>query len=106
MTRGRSSQHSLRAYDGSRPARLKAPPGRLAIMKTRQHDAELADRIAEERSENEGMPEHPAKARDPVRWALDRHSRVSRTERRLEPGNTGLSPRMPRLPAPLRTPHS
>jgi hypothetical protein len=27
---------------------------------------EIADRAAEERSEDEGMPEHPAKARDPV----------------------------------------
>lgn len=39
--------------------------------------AEIADRTAEERSENEGMPEHVAKARDPVRWAADRRARVS-----------------------------
>lgn len=38
---------------------------------------EIADRAAEERSENEGMPEHAAKARDPVRWAADRGKRVS-----------------------------
>jgi len=37
---------------------------------------EIADRAAEERSENEGMPEHAAKARDPVRWAADRAKRV------------------------------
>lgn len=38
---------------------------------------EIADRAAEERSENEGMPEHAAKARDPVRWAADRGRRAS-----------------------------
>ncbi len=38
---------------------------------------DIADRAAEERSENEGMPEHAAKARDPVRWAADRGNRVS-----------------------------
>jgi hypothetical protein len=38
----------------------------------------LADRDAEERSGNEGMPEHPAKARDPVRWASDRSPRTDR----------------------------
>jgi hypothetical protein len=37
---------------------------------------EIADRTAEERSENEGMPEHAAKARDPVRWAADRGKRM------------------------------
>ena len=37
----------------------------------------IADRIAEERSENEGMPEHAAKARDPVQWAADRRARVN-----------------------------
>ena len=31
----------------------------------RDRNEEVADRIAEERSEDEGMPEHPAKARDP-----------------------------------------
>jgi hypothetical protein len=38
---------------------------------------EIADRAAEERSENEGMPEHASKARDPVRWAADRGKRAS-----------------------------
>jgi len=38
---------------------------------------EIADRAAEERSENEGMREHATKARDPVRWAADREKRVS-----------------------------
>jgi hypothetical protein len=37
----------------------------------------IADREAEERSENEGMPEHRAKAHDPVRWAADRGMRTS-----------------------------
>ena len=38
---------------------------------------EIADRAAEERAENEGMPEHAAKASDPVRWSADRRTRVS-----------------------------
>ncbi len=46
------------------------------MMKPNPAD-EIADRAAEERSENEGMPEHAAKARDPVRWAADRGKRVS-----------------------------
>ena len=52
-----------------------------------KHDAEIADRATEERSENEGMPEHPAKARDPVRWATDRRKRVTR---RTTPRHTGM----------------
>jgi hypothetical protein len=51
-----------------------------------ERDDEIADRAAEERSENEGMPEHPAKARDPVRWAADRGKRVSQRTAR----HTGL----------------
>ena len=39
---------------------------------------ELADRDAEERSENEGMPEHPAKSHDPVRWTEERSLRTGR----------------------------
>jgi len=39
---------------------------------------EIADREAEERSENEGMPEHQAKGHDPVRWAAERDRRVRR----------------------------
>ena len=46
---------------------------------TREREDEIADRAAEERSENEGMPEHPAKAQDPVRWAADRGKRVRRS---------------------------
>jgi hypothetical protein len=42
----------------------------------REHPSEVADRIAEERSEDDGMPEHAAKARDPARWAAERRSRV------------------------------
>jgi len=38
---------------------------------------EIADRVAEERSEDEGMPEHLGKARDPVQWAADRGKRVN-----------------------------
>jgi hypothetical protein len=43
----------------------------------REHEAELSDRLAEERSEGEGMPEHPSKAQDPVRWDAERSTRVS-----------------------------
>jgi len=52
----------------------------------RDRNEEVADRIAEERSEDEGMPEHPAKARDPARWAADRRERVTRRP----PGRTGM----------------
>ena len=44
-------------------------------MQPNLHD-ETADRAAEERSEDDGMTEHPAKARDPVRWAAERQERV------------------------------
>jgi hypothetical protein len=44
-------------------------------MQPNPHD-ETADRAAEERSEDDGMPEHPTKARDPVRWAAERRERV------------------------------
>jgi len=47
---------------------------------------EIADRAAEERSENEGMPEHAAKARDPVRWAAERGKRVGPHP----PGRSGI----------------
>ena len=40
-------------------------------MQPNPHD-ETADRAAEERSEDDGMPEHRAKARDPARWAAER----------------------------------
>jgi hypothetical protein len=55
---------------------------------------EIADRVAEERSEDEGMPEHRAKARDPVGWAADRGTRVSQRmpERSLgRPGMFGVA---------------
>jgi len=55
-------------------------------MKPERAD-EIADRAAEERSEDEGMPEHPAKARDPVRWAAERRARVTR---RTTPRHTGM----------------
>ena len=40
-------------------------------MKPNRYD-ETADRAAEERSEDDGMPEHPSKARDPERWVAER----------------------------------
>ena len=43
-------------------------------MRPNPHD-ETADRAAEERSEDDGMAEHPAKARDPARWAAERSGR-------------------------------
>ena len=46
-------------------------------MKPNPHD-ETADRAAEERSEDDGMAEHPAKARDPARWAAERRVRSER----------------------------
>ncbi|MBX6747636.1 MAG: hypothetical protein IRY87_36860 [Acetobacteraceae bacterium] len=52
---------------------------------------EIADRTAEERSENEGMPEHAAKARDPVRWAADRHARASQLRSERPSGHIGIS---------------
>src|SRR5215207_3048923 len=48
---------------------------------------ETADRAAEERSEDDGMPEHRAKARDPARWAAERRQR-QRT-RRSAPAERG-----------------
>jgi hypothetical protein len=46
-------------------------------MKPNPHD-ETADRAAEERSEDDGMAEHTAKARDPARWAAERRVRAGR----------------------------
>ena len=37
---------------------------------------ETADRAAEERSEDDGMAEHRAKAGDPARWAAERRART------------------------------
>ena len=39
---------------------------------------EVVDRAAEERSEDDGVPEHPAKARDPARWVAERRERTGR----------------------------
>ncbi len=60
-------------------------------MKPNLHD-ETAGRAAEERSEDDGMAEHPAKAGDPARWAAER---LERTGRRGSPpergsGRTGM----------------
>jgi len=57
----------------------------------RDDKATLADRAAEERSEDDGMPEHAAKARDPVQWAADRGRRVSQRTPGRSPGHAGLS---------------
>jgi hypothetical protein len=51
---------------------------------------EIADREAEERSENEGMPEHPAKAHDPVRWAADRGLRMGQRTTERPSGRGGM----------------
>jgi len=51
---------------------------------------QVADREAEERSEDEGMPEHPAKARDPVRWAAGRGRRTARRVPERPPGRGGM----------------
>ena len=44
-------------------------------MKPNPYD-EMADRAAEERSEDDGMAEHRAKAGDPARWAAERRART------------------------------
>jgi hypothetical protein len=60
-------------------------------MKPTSHD-EIADRTAEERSEDDGMPEHPAKARDPERWAAERHARTGRrAPERRRPGRADMA---------------
>jgi hypothetical protein len=60
-------------------------------MKPSRHD-ETADRAAEERSEDDGMPEHRAKARDPARWAAERRERPGRRAPAAEraSGRTGM----------------
>jgi hypothetical protein len=45
-------------------------------VRTSTGDDEVADRIAEERSESEGMPEHRDKADDPMQWAAGRSRRI------------------------------
>jgi hypothetical protein len=59
-------------------------------MKPNPYD-EMADRAAEERSEDDGMPEHPAKARDPEWWAAERRVRSDqRAPEQRGPGRTGM----------------
>jgi len=55
-------------------------------MQPSLHD-ETADRAAEERSEDDGMPEHRAKARDPARWAAARPERTGRRAPAAERGS-------------------
>ncbi len=52
---------------------------------------QIADREAEERSEDDGMPEHPSKARDPERWAAERREMTVRSAPAAEraSGRTG-----------------
>ena len=52
-------------------------------MQPNPHD-ETADRAAEERSEDDGMPEHRAKARDPERWAAERREVTGRSAPAVE----------------------
>jgi hypothetical protein len=60
-------------------------------MKPTSQD-EIADRAAEERSEDDGMPEHPAKARDPERWAAERRVRSGqRAPEQRRPGMAGIA---------------
>ena len=61
-------------------------------MKPNLHD-ETADRAAEERSEDDGMTEHPAKARDPAQWAAERRVRAGRRApaERGGSGRTGMA---------------
>ena len=61
-------------------------------MQPNLHD-ETADRAAEERSEDDGMTEHPAKARDPAQWAAERRVRAGRRApaERGGSGRTGMA---------------
>jgi hypothetical protein len=52
---------------------------------------EIADRAAEERSEDDGMPEHADKAHDPVRWAAGRGARVGQRLPERSHGGAGWS---------------
>ena len=60
-------------------------------MQPNLHD-ETVDRAAEERSEDDGMAEHRAKARDPARWAAERLERTGRRAPAAErgPGRAGV----------------
>jgi hypothetical protein len=64
------------------------------------HEAEMADRIAEERSENEGMAEHRSKTRNPVRWEFERGRRVAQSAapRQHLARNESSVPKSPRRP--------
>ncbi len=55
------------------------------------HD-ETADRAAEERSEDDGLAEHRAKARDPARWAAERREMTGQSAPAAErgPGRAGV----------------
>jgi hypothetical protein len=60
-------------------------------MKPNPHE-EIADPAAEERSEDDGMPEHPSKARDPERWAAERRVRTGqRAPEQRRPGRTDMA---------------
>ena len=61
-------------------------------MQPNPHD-ETADRAAEERSEDDGMAEHRAKARDPARWAAERRERTGHHAPAAERGfgRTGMA---------------
>jgi hypothetical protein len=63
---------------------------------------EIADRDAEERSENEGMPEHAVKAHDPVRWAADRGTRVRQRLPERSPGGADRACQQPSTEPPRR----
>jgi hypothetical protein len=50
-----------------------------------ERDEAIADRAAEARAENEGMPEHPAQGRDPGRLTEDRRKTAGRSMSRRAP---------------------
>jgi len=62
--------------------------------------AEL-DRSAEERSENEGMAEHPRKSQDPVGWERDRAARIE-GQRSSTHGSNGPATGIDHARAPTR----
>lgn len=63
-------------------------------------DAEL-DRYAEERSENEGMAEHPRKSQDPAGWEKDRAARIEGQRSSIH-GSDGPATGIDRAHAPKR----
>jgi hypothetical protein len=56
-------------------------------------DDEIADRAAEERSEDDGMPEHPAKACDPAKWTAERRVRSGQRAPEQRRPSAGARPR-------------